>query len=412
MRQSEHVPGAHGPSHDPRVGGTVAGRYRIAERIAAGGFGAIYRATDVMTGVPVALKVLHHHLITDPAIVARFVREAELLRELQGPQAMVLYASGRTAEGAPYLAMELLGGETLHARFMIRGRLPWREVVTIARGVCGALAEPHALGIVHRDLKPANIFLQARGRLPELVRVLDFGIAKRIEPGVVDGDLTRQGELLGTFDYMAPEQIVGSPATPLADIFTLGVVMYEMIAGVRPFEGDGGQLAALVGGELTPVSARVDVPAALDDVIARCLHPEPTARYATVGQLDAALVQILTDDLERSDTMTSPFALEEDDTWLGDLPFSAETALSTVALFPEPLRARGTNTPPLRFAEGTADDASPLAPTAPYAAVALPVMAAPTLPPVAHVSSRGAHVAIGLLALVLGAAIAFLAVAC
>lgn len=410
MRQSEHVPGAHGPSHDARVGGTIAGRYRIEERIAAGGFGAIYRATDVITGVAVALKILHPHLVAEPAIALRFVREVELLRELQGRQAIVVYASGRTNEGAPYVAMELLAGETLHARFMVRGRLPWREVVAIACGVCGAMAEPHALGIVHRDLKPANIFLQDRGRLAELVRVLDFGIAKRIEPGVVDGDLTRQGELLGTFDYMAPEQIVGSMAAPQADIFTLGVVMYEMIAGMRPFDG---QLAALVGSEPAPLSSHADVPAALEAVIARCMHREPSERYATVGQLDAALAQILEEDIEASDTVTSPLALEEDDTWIGEVPFSASSELPTLALYTEPLRARGTNTPPIRFAEGTEDEASPLAPTALHAAVASAPVALPVrAPPAAFVSSRGAHVALGLVALVLGAAIAFLAIAC
>jgi serine/threonine-protein kinase len=409
MRQSEHVHGAHGPSHDGRVGGTIAGRYRIEELIAAGGFGAIYRATDVITGVAVALKVLHAHLVADPALALRFVREVELLRELQGRQAIVVYASGRTNEGAPYVAMELLAGETLHARFMARGRLPWREVVAIARGVCGALAEPHALGIVHRDLKPANIFLQERGRLAELVRVLDFGIAKRIEPGIVDGDLTRQGDLLGTFDYMAPEQIVGSPAAPQADIFTLGVVMYEMIAGRRPFDADGaGGLAALVGGEPAPLSSHADVPAALDHILARCLHREPSERYATVGQLDAALAEILEDDLEASDTVASPLALEDDDTWIGEVPFSASAELPTLALCPEPLRARGTNTPPIRFAEGTADGASPLAPTAQLDAIDPPAAPVARLP----ASSRGAHVALGLVALLLGAAIAFLAIAC
>ncbi|HVK82990.1 MAG TPA: protein kinase [Kofleriaceae bacterium] len=341
MRLNEHA-GAAAPM--------VVGRYRIQERLAAGGFGAIYLALDLVTGTPVALKVLHAHLVDDRSIVERFVREAEMLRELRGPQAVTIFGSGVTAEGAPYLAMELLAGETLHARFMARGRLPWREVVVITRGVCAALAEPHALGIVHRDLKPANIFLEARG-----VRVLDYGIAKRVEPDRADGDLTRQGELLGTLEYMAPEQLVGSGAAPTADLFTLGVVMYEMIAGVRPF-GDPdstlGMLGVLLGSEPAPLATHASVPGTLARVIERCLSRDPERRFATVGQLDAALA--LVDDsraheLDDAEDMatTSLASIETEDTWIGALP--------TPALAP----------PRTRFAQGTSDDGSPYTPRGP-----------------------------------------------
>jgi serine/threonine-protein kinase len=332
--------------------------------------------------------VLHAHLAADVAIVERFAREAAVLRELQGSraaQAVTVYGSGITDDGAPYLAMELLAGETLHARMLASGRLPWREAIAIARGVCGALAEPHALGIVHRDVKPANVFLEAGGR----VRVLDFGIAKHVELGHADADLTRQGELVGTLDYMAPEQLVGGGASAQADIFAIGVVLHEMVAGARPFAeaaGALGQLAALLGSEPAPLPDHVGAPAALAGILARCLHREPAQRYATVGQLDAALAALVEDDLGCADTFVAHVddTLETDDTWVGALPVPP--------IAPPPV-AR------VRFATGTSDDGVPYAP-----------LPAPSTSRCTTASTR-AKLTLGVAALLVGAAAAYLALA-
>jgi len=160
------------------VGITIDDRYRIDARLAAGGFGAIYRATQIVTGRDVALKVLHSDLASDASLAARFRREGAMLASLRDPHTVSTYELGETPDGTLYIAMELLRGDTLWDRFRVGGALPWRKVLNIVRGVCSSLVEAHALGIVHRDLKPANIKLRPDG----VVKVLDFGLAKAMEP--------------------------------------------------------------------------------------------------------------------------------------------------------------------------------------------------------------------------------------
>jgi serine/threonine-protein kinase len=160
----------HEPDHtiierrDPLIGNTLDDRFRIDARLAAGGFGAIYRATELASGRELALKVLHANLTADPLIVARFRREGATLASLRDPHTVTAYELGEAPDGTLYIVMELLRGETLYDAYRKHGGpLPWRRVAAIARAVCSSLAEAHALGIVHRDLKPANIHLQARG---------------------------------------------------------------------------------------------------------------------------------------------------------------------------------------------------------------------------------------------------------
>jgi serine/threonine protein kinase len=220
---------------DPLVGAVLDRRYRIEFRLAAGGFGAIYRAVHVISRRAVALKVLHTNLARDPEVVARFRREAAALGQLRSPHTIKAYDFGETKDGLLYIAMELLQGESLYERYAALGPLPWRRLVAIARQVCSALAEAHALGIVHRDLKPTNIHLEYIDGNPDYVKVLDFGIAKILLGSTLDNaDLTRSGHMIGTFDYMAPEQMVGGQTSGQSDIYTLGIVMYEMLTGERP----------------------------------------------------------------------------------------------------------------------------------------------------------------------------------
>ncbi|HWU88026.1 MAG TPA: serine/threonine-protein kinase, partial [Kofleriaceae bacterium] len=221
---------------DPLVGTVLDGKYRLEFRLAAGGFGAIYRSRHVGTGAELAVKVVHARLASDPGIVARFQREGEALTALRSPHTITAYELGETPEGELYIAMELLHGVSLYERFRVDGRLTWQRMVGIALGVCDSLAEAHGLGIVHRDLKPTNIHLERRGAEEDFVKVLDFGIAKILQHSQFDSsDLTSAGLMIGTIDYMSPEQMVGGEITGASDLYTLGIVIYEMIAGRRPF---------------------------------------------------------------------------------------------------------------------------------------------------------------------------------
>ncbi|HEY0477956.1 MAG TPA: serine/threonine-protein kinase [Kofleriaceae bacterium] len=281
---------------DPLVGTVLDRRFRVDCQLAAGGFGAIYRATDLRSDAEVALKVLLPRLASDPMVVARFRREGKTLAELRDPHTITAYELGEAPDGTLYIVMELLRGESLYERFRALGPLPWRRMLHIARGVCSSLAEAHALGIVHRDLKPANIHLEGRDGDPDFVKVLDFGIAKIVQGnGPEHTQLTQAGQMIGTVDYMSPEQMVGGELTPASDIYTLGVVIYEMISGKTPF-ADAQSATAILAAVLTqtpePLSSRVPVPPALDPILARCLEREPENRFGDVGDLVEALARV------------------------------------------------------------------------------------------------------------------------
>jgi serine/threonine-protein kinase len=278
---------------DPLVGVVIDRRYRIEFRLAAGGFGAIYRAIHVITGRPVALKILHPKLATEPDVVARFRREAAALAQLRSQHTITAYDFGQSADGMLYIVMELLQGESVWERFEALGPFAWRKLVVIMRQVCSALAEAHALGIVHRDLKPTNIHLEPVGDNPDFVKVLDFGIAKILHGSSLDNsDLTKSGTVVGTFDYMAPEQMVGAQTTGQSDIYTLGIVLYEMLTGERPF-GHPETLTAMLSQRPPPITNFCEAPPELDELIARCLDKEPAKRFRDVLELADALDELL-----------------------------------------------------------------------------------------------------------------------
>ncbi|MEO8698827.1 MAG: protein kinase [Kofleriaceae bacterium] len=275
---------------DPLVGSVLDNRYRIDFRIAAGGFGAIYRATHVRSNTQVALKVLHTELATNDArVIARFRREGATLAQLRDPHTITAYELGEDPTGPLYIVMELLHGESLYENFRAHGVLAWPRMVAIARMICNSLGEAHSLGIVHRDLKPANINLEKRDGNPDFVKVLDFGIAKIIRESEMDTmELTQAGQMIGTFDYMAPEQMVGGQCTARTDIYTLGVMVYEMIGGRRPFAeatSPTAMLASLLTQTPPPLSTLVRVPPELDRILMRCLEREPQNRYDDVAEL-------------------------------------------------------------------------------------------------------------------------------
>jgi serine/threonine protein kinase len=220
--------------------GTSLGPYRILAPIGAGGMGEVYRAHDTRLGRDVAIKVLSPHLAATPEVRARFEREARTISQLNHPHICTLFDVGHQ-DGIDYLVMELLEGETL-ARRLEKGPLPVAEVLTLGAQVADALDGAHRAGVVHRDLKPGNVMLTKGG-----AKLMDFGLARAGWPTAVAGaeaesptvsrPLTAEGTIVGTFQYMAPEQLEGKEADARTDLWALGCVLYEMATGERAFEG-------------------------------------------------------------------------------------------------------------------------------------------------------------------------------
>jgi len=258
-------------------------RYVEAEPIGRGGMGQIYRATDTALGRPVAIKILDERYAADPGIRARFKREALAAARLSGnPNIVTIYDVGEY-HGRPYMVMECLGGGSLEEH-LHGGAVPPQQALEWLEQAASALDAAHREGVVHRDVKPANLLLDRRGR----VHVADFGIASAA--GL--DSLTQTGTVLGTAAYLAPEQAQGMRATPASDIYSLGIVAFELITGQRPFEGDtlAAEAAAHVTAELPSVcDVNPDAPCELDPVFAKALAKDPAARYPTAAEFVASL---------------------------------------------------------------------------------------------------------------------------
>jgi len=277
---------------DPYIGTTIAGRFVAERRIAIGGFGSIYRGHELVGGRPNALKIKHREPAGGEDLVARFRREGAVRRSLLDAHTVGPDALGETIAGVAVVAMALLGGEDLLQAFRSAGQLPWQRALAIGRGICSALGEAHGLGIVHRDLKPANLFLTEG----DFVKVLDFGIAKILSSSEVSDprELTIMGTAVGTLEYMAPEQLMGGKADPRTDIYTLGVVMYEVITGRRPFNAAGLELLTeQLSREIAPASTSAAVPPEVDRLLATCLAPDVDDRFASAADLARAIDEAL-----------------------------------------------------------------------------------------------------------------------
>ncbi len=275
--------------------GARIGPYEVVAAIGAGGMGEVYRARDTRLGRDVAIKVLPPGFAGDPERLRRFEREARAMAALSHPNILDVHDVG-TFEGVSYLVVELLNGESLRDR-LERGVLPIRESIGVAVQLARGLAAAHEKHIVHRDLKPSNIFLTNDGR----VKILDFGLAK-LMASVPAGEAetlthaptgaTEFGRVLGTVAYMAPEQARGMAVDQRADIFAFGVVLYEMVAGRRPFHGRTAPdtVAAILKEE--PPALPAGVPVRLRELIDRCLAKEPERRYQGGGDLLAAVEEV------------------------------------------------------------------------------------------------------------------------
>jgi Tol biopolymer transport system component len=272
----------------------TVGPYEIVDSLGSGGMGEVYRARDPRLNRHVAIKILAPHLAADATALARFEREAQALAALSHPGIVAVYDVGRQ-DGSTYVVMELLQGETLRAR-LAGGPLGFRKAIGCAIQMAHALSAAHERGIVHRDLKPENVFVASDGR----ISILDFGIARLTEeaassveetgsPGA--SHTTARGRIVGSIRYMSPEQVRAQPVDARSDIFALGCVIYEMIAGRRAFDGDTAAdvIAALLDAEPPPVDAARGIPPALDRIVRICLEKRPAERFQSARDVAFAL---------------------------------------------------------------------------------------------------------------------------
>jgi serine/threonine-protein kinase len=265
----------------------VIGQYRVTDVLGEGGMGVVYAAEHTLLRRPAAVKLLLPELSTNQEIVQRFFNEARAATAIRHPGIVEVYDFGWTSDGAGFIVMELLQGETLRARRK-RGRIPWPAALAVTRQIAGALGAAHAKGIVHRDLKPDNIFLVPDAEVPggERIKLLDFGIAKLADSSA--HHKTRTGALIGTPTYMAPEQCRGVEVDARADLYALGCILFELCSGRPPFEGEGhgDVLAAHIHVPAPTLSSRMDgVPEGVETLLQRLLAKAPLDRIQTADEV-------------------------------------------------------------------------------------------------------------------------------
>src|SRR4051794_9225645 len=257
------------------IGTRLSGRYRIEDEIGSGGMSTVYRAFDETLEREVAIKLMHSDISSDPAALERFRREARTVAQLSHPHVVMVIDAGED-NGHPYIVFEHVSGETLKARIRHEGPLPIGEAVAYAIEIGRALQAAHERGLVHRDVKPQNVLIDEEGR----AKVTDFGIALRLE---AEG-LTAAGRVVGTTDYVSPEQAMGQDVSGQSDVYSLGIVFFEMLVGTVPFKGESGVSVAMkhVREGIPDVQRRrPQVSAALAGVLERATAKELGNRYAT-----------------------------------------------------------------------------------------------------------------------------------
>ena len=286
---------------DQRVGQVVAGKYRIVRRIGEGGMGSVYQAWQLGAEQAVALKFINPQLVREPEVARRFTNEARTYARLQHPNAVALHDVGQDENGAPFICMELVQGEDLATILTRARRLTAAEAVEVGLQVSDVLANAHSLGIVHRDLKPENILVRP-GIRGMHVKVVDFGIARLLG----DPNATQQG-MIGTPGYMAPEQIKSQPVDGRADIYALGIVLFQLVAGRHPFAEVRGFTEMMFAHCNTPtpplqgVVPELQLPPALDAIVQRATRKDPAERFQKMEELLDALLL-----LQRAGIPTAP----------------------------------------------------------------------------------------------------------
>jgi len=308
------------------VGMELSGRYRLDAQIGAGGMSTVYKAFDLTLERRVAVKLLHREIASDSDHLERFRREAKAVARL-GHHHIVGVIDAGEDEGRPYIVLEYVEGETLKQRIRRMGRLPIDEAIAYAIEIARALGCAHANAIVHRDIKPQNVLIDAEGS----AKVTDFGIARSLQ----DEGLTADGRVLGTTDYVSPEQALGHDVNPQSDIYSLGVVLFEMLTGAVPFQGENQVSVAMkhVREDLPDIQRRrPEVSASLASVLDRMTEKDLDRRYTDVDTLVADLEDALAIETARSGISTG-----EATAVLRTLPVRARRRLPLRLRFPVPL---------------------------------------------------------------------------
>jgi eukaryotic-like serine/threonine-protein kinase len=273
------------------IGATIDRRYLLKREIARGGAGAVFEAEHVYTKRSVALKLLVPEQRSAAEPRARLLREALALSTARHPGVVAALDAGETDDGTPYLVLELLEGRSLEGILAVRRRIAAAEAAWVGVALCDALGAAHQRGIVHRDIKPSNVFVARDEQGREVIKLFDFGVARIPDD---NNKLTQDGALLGTPEYMAPEQLLAHPIDPRTDLYALGVTLYECLAGVVPFEGNFGEVLLKVSTQpLPPLRQKVsDVPADFAAAIEKALAREPDARYPDAQSFAQALRKV------------------------------------------------------------------------------------------------------------------------
>jgi serine/threonine-protein kinase len=361
MSPTETQATSGGPAPGNIIGRELAGRYRIVAKLGEGGMGAVYRGEQISLKRAVAVKVLKPELSANPMLLRRFNAEAEVVAKLGHPNTVNIYDFGQDTDGSLYIAMEFIEGRSLRTVIQHEAPLPPARAFAIAVQVAASLADAHAHGIVHRDLKPDNVMMQARGRQRDVVRVLDFGIAKlRDDSRATQQAMTQAGDMLGTPQYMAPEQIKGETIDGRTDVYALGCMLYEMITARMPFEATSVMAMLskhLIEEVVAPSVRRPDlaIAPAIDQIILWAVAKNPDQRPATMEQYGehlAALLATLPPDPNRP----------------------ASSALSAVQGVPSPPPATPA---PYAPTPGTPAPPSYAPPPASYAAPGMPIAPTP-----------------------------------
>ncbi|MCA9713941.1 MAG: serine/threonine protein kinase, partial [Myxococcales bacterium] len=286
------------PDYVTFVGVDLNEKYRIIRPIGKGGMGTIFLAEHIGIGKRVAIKLLGSKFSGNDAIIRRFEKEARAAARVRHKNIVEIYDCDRTPEGLPFFAMELLNGIDIRRMLKKDGPIAWPRALHLMKQICAALEAAHKSGIVHRDMKPGNVFVVEDAEEPDFVKVVDFGIAKVLDNDE-DQELTHTGMVMGTAHYMSPEQARSEPLDHRADVYSAGVILFQMLTGKLPYEGKGfmGTLSLHLTESIpsirsVAVSEGIDLPLVLEPVIQKVLAKDPDARYQSAAEFAEALDEL------------------------------------------------------------------------------------------------------------------------